>query len=673
MQRKKYIEDLVFHIKHEQWGKFYKRVKRGKVLHNKIRILGDLNIRNFLDGEDSFYPRQAEDEIEEKTGNRPNFGNIVRDSNKLLQEYYPEESFFERTSGGYRLRFFVAKGPKKLLDRKSNKHVPTEPIYFYSHENEDLKEAYRDLKQKRLTEGEVSPIEIPRIQTFLKKDNPAYNEPNPFRSYGPMWVDFEDKKSYLVERDEVDDIIEKLNDKRTVIIKGDPASGKSVVLRNVGFRLVDSEDVYIINLKLKSEKEPPSISEVLKLKNCYLLIDDAHLNEDFVSDVLDSTEDIKILIAIRDVTQQLSKRYHGKLKERMVDAIELEARDGAEQIIDAFDRNRKEIKQEAIEELEDYKDSLWHLTWALETYERDETVDREKVLGRMGEWIKGDLETDYGIEKADNILYILSVFYRYEIKINRDFFGFLGYKINKEDEYPIEVFPEKDIKKLIKINEIVKDGRKLGLHHSDLADLYMEAIEHCNLAKDSRKNFDEVELLKLYIQRYEIDLEKAGEWFYNIKSHEKEAGLGLLRIIIEKIEAEEDIVAIGQCLYWLGCANYFFNSRRSGAPPESNVELKSRLIGILRKKMHEEDITNITWLVSFMLQGRLHNVVRELLDIVAKKIEDEDDYLSVWGCFFTINDASGPVRDIVKITDPNKAKTDEIKKYLIELKTQYSD
>ena len=76
-----------------------------------------------------------------------------------------------------------------------------------------------------------------------------------------------------------------------MIIKGEPASGKSVVLRNVGYELANNgEKVYIIELK----QEKPPREEIMKLENCYLFIDDVHLDPFFVEGITRDLKGVKI-------------------------------------------------------------------------------------------------------------------------------------------------------------------------------------------------------------------------------------------------------------------------------------------------------------------------------------------------------------------------------------------
>jgi len=48
-------------------------------------------------------------------------------------------------------------------------------------------------------------------------------------------VDYE--QGFIVERKEVDEIIRRLENNKVQLVLGAPASGKSIILKNVGFRL----------------------------------------------------------------------------------------------------------------------------------------------------------------------------------------------------------------------------------------------------------------------------------------------------------------------------------------------------------------------------------------------------------------------------------------------------
>jgi hypothetical protein len=70
----------------------------------------------------------------------------------------------------------------------------------------------------------------------------------------PEWIDFEE--GFVIERKEVDEIIRKLKKDNIQLVLGEPASRKSVVLKNIGFKLAkENKDVYVAELKRHSRDD----------------------------------------------------------------------------------------------------------------------------------------------------------------------------------------------------------------------------------------------------------------------------------------------------------------------------------------------------------------------------------------------------------------------------------
>ena len=125
---------------------------------------------------------------------------------------------------------------------------------------------------------EVKPLEIniPTIQSTLRKGETLEGD---FFKKEPEWIDFED--GFVVERNEVDEIIQKLETDDIQLVVGKPASGKSVILKNIGFNLANkNKDVNIVQLKECSLYEVQSYFDVLITVNdekAVFIVDDAHL------------------------------------------------------------------------------------------------------------------------------------------------------------------------------------------------------------------------------------------------------------------------------------------------------------------------------------------------------------------------------------------------------------
>jgi hypothetical protein len=125
---------------------------------------------------------------------------------------------------------------------------------------------------------EVKPaeIDIPNIKSVLEKEKISEGE---FFRIEPKWIDFEE--GFVVERKEVDEIIRKLETDNIQLVVGEPASGKSVILKNIGFKLAKKgHSVYIIELKNWQQDSIESYFKgACKIddERTLIIVDDAHL------------------------------------------------------------------------------------------------------------------------------------------------------------------------------------------------------------------------------------------------------------------------------------------------------------------------------------------------------------------------------------------------------------
>jgi len=181
-----------------------------------------------------------------------------------------------------------------------------------------------------------------------------YENPEFFRPYGVQWIDF--KNRCIARRKEIDEIIKEFDKKDVVAMKGNPASGKSVILRNIGYELAkQGRKVYVVELK----KEIPEKGEIMKLKNCYLLIDDVHIKPTFTDGIVRDLSDTKILISSREFDYRFGPTTAPQILEYFEDAIEIDAGSVADEIIEIFSEKKKKVSGEIGRKLD--KNNLWIL------------------------------------------------------------------------------------------------------------------------------------------------------------------------------------------------------------------------------------------------------------------------------------------------------------------------
>jgi hypothetical protein len=150
------------------------------------------------------------------------------------------------------------------------------PIEYLFGKWSDLETIHRKLLQDKYQIKQE--IDIPTIQPVLRKGETSYGD---FFKNEPEWVDYE--QGFIVERKEVSEIIRNLENENVQLVLGRPASGKSIILKNVGYKLTNenkNKKVYVVELKKHQGDDVkhyfdaiPEIND----DNPIFIVDDAHL------------------------------------------------------------------------------------------------------------------------------------------------------------------------------------------------------------------------------------------------------------------------------------------------------------------------------------------------------------------------------------------------------------
>ncbi|MGB9793676.1 hypothetical protein, partial [Caldisericum exile] len=353
--------------------------------------------------------------------------------------------------------------------------------------NKEISESIKTIKEDLEI---LKKANLPRIENVLEKDERG--DPKFFRPAGPLWIDFEE--GYVYENPQVDEIIDKLKKEKIVIIKGKPASGKSVILKNIGYKLAnEGAEVYFIGLKNFVRE---SILEISKISHGYLIIDDAHLDLRIIDNILLIRPKAKILIATRDINIENTEGPTSELKfaEYIKNAITIEPQDSANGIIGKFEEKKFQIPDNIKANLA--KNNLWVLAWQLNSYESSRKIDEKTVLDTVEKYVENLIKGKKSI--VQNVLYLLAILYRYEIPMNETFL---------EDLY--ESYDE-IINGLEKLGEIVRftdNGRNyIALHHSETADIYFKALNK-SVGRIKKRIDEEYETLFSKSDNSTVDIE----------------------------------------------------------------------------------------------------------------------------------------------------------------------
>lgn len=421
---------------------------------------------------------------------------------------------------------------------KDEKNFPKELLLKWKHDHEE------NLKNNKLSIFNKELINISTIQSTLRKDNIIDTKATFFRSSGPEWIDFEE--CFVFERKEVNDIIKKFQIKDTIGIKGVSASGKSVVSRNIGYKLKKEydKDVYIIELK---KQQRPSIEEVLKLHHCYLIIEDVHIDPEYVDNIVNNLKNVKVLLSFGNI--EFGPISTLKLAAFLKRPIIIEAQDVAEEIVQRFcEKAKKNIPESIKRELA--VNNLWILAWQLTAFKKFGRIDDNTVYKTIKDYIRDFKKL--GVMNAEDIFLLLSIFYRHEIPLRKDF---------------LEMFCEpEDIEKLLGLNVIFKfedNGFEyLVLHHSETAEIFIRAFQKIDgFGYNIKKKFIGSDWNELFYQ-YMIESQKdiidiifklGKDW------NNKKGGIDLLKklvghddnvqnLIVKGIDKDENIAKIDKCL-----------------------------------------------------------------------------------------------------------------------------
>lgn len=540
--------------------------------------------------------------------------------------------------------------PYVIREFKNIKIDNKELIKFLTRQNE----IYLDRIIKYFKELERIPINID-IQSVLRKGE---TKEGAFFKNEPEWVDFE--QFFIVERKEVGDIINRLEKDKVQLVLGAPASGKSIILKNVGFKLANKK-VYFMELKKHPQDEIKLILEdILRIRdeNTILIIDDAHLELSYcerLAKAFKSRGKGNLIIGSRE-TSEITEEHpkegaeYELLSELSKTGIHIQAEVAAEKMIRTFLETQyyfdDDLIQTISDDLNEYKNDLWILSWALKSYNKDkECVDKDEIYGNIATSIKKIKVGKYKESiNAENVLLPLSIFYRHEIPIERYFL---------EEQLDIE---ENIIIQLIGLQEIAEKNKMLSLHHPSDAELYFRVYQWFpDLGRKIKRTIlngkDEEELEYYLFYRYltTADPKNAVDAVISLgKDKEEMGGKILIKELIKinkiqqninrGIEKEKDIIKVGKCISMVA-----WRGGEDGLKLIDNINVKALSLKI----DNEDDIEKIKM---FLLNMGLTNedIARKLvenLDIQALslKIETEDDIIVILSLLSLIAKASEEV------------------------------
>ena len=220
---------------------------------------------------------------------------------------------------------------------------------------------YSHIKQEK--------INLPPIDSVIPKHEKESFDDFLRRGKDPYRIDF--KNGYITKRKEVDGVINKLKKDPIQLIIGHPASGKTVIAKNIGYKFRKKTygflgyNVFII--KIRDKLHTNDFNEIFKIKKkrILLIIDDVHSDFNGINGLLErigKKPKFKILLCGRPVIEKKVEQYSetslGRLMHDEKTSTKINAFNAVKDIFKNFeDKTDIKIKEEYRVE---FKKSLWN-------------------------------------------------------------------------------------------------------------------------------------------------------------------------------------------------------------------------------------------------------------------------------------------------------------------------
>ncbi|MBU7018902.1 MAG: hypothetical protein HXS44_15440 [Theionarchaea archaeon] len=366
----------------------------------------------------------------------------------------------------------------------------------------------------------------------------------------PFWIDFESNRIFRTA--EVDKVKEKLKRENIQIVCGEAASGKSVIIKHIGYEYCrEPKPVFVINLKTDSmEWYRKDVVDLLD-RDALLIIDDAHLafhDVDWVARKA-TNKPLKVLISTRPIKRKTIPKEHVKLEilmEREENFTEIQVSENAMRIAEFYisqkygEEKSGVLKDVGFNLARKYYGDLWLLSFALEAFSPETGVDMTEIYANINEKYleRIAVRKDTFIFDSYKYLHPICVFYQYEIPICKDF---LLRNLGLNEMY---------LNQLIECGEILQKGKMLSLHHSSRAEHFLKAMLFFNLCEEK----EGIEFIREYVRsfhKFTCDMiDKMTRSPYERLDIVADLILDseLLTEIVKGIDEVDDLGAVSKCL-----------------------------------------------------------------------------------------------------------------------------
>jgi hypothetical protein len=339
----------------------------------------------------------------------------------------------------------------------------------------------------------VPPLPIDRLEDYLGKGRDR--APKRFRDFGPRWVDFEataEKEQYIQRRPEADEIFGRLvaNSGQKVFMFGEPASGKTVIAFDVGYRFSRQwwwrpGHVYYYALRTGLLKGG-SFEKLVQGLHSYpepalVILDDVHFDlqqaERIVREV--RNPNVSFLFICQPQFERFNppgRAERPPLRDRCDFEVRLEASSSFEGLAKWGARvclGREITKEEMYALRNECGDDLLILSRYLRNISVDESGSFN-MLGMRGE-VCGEIAEDFTQLEASTevrgpeLVILVSTFFQYETGVAIDPF------LTRVCKYPVSLIEQLVRQGHVKREHSAQWGPLLTMYHRSSARLYLEA------------------------------------------------------------------------------------------------------------------------------------------------------------------------------------------------------
>lgn len=391
-------------------------------------------------------------------------------------------SFFKKVGENYQLLVYYAEGDKG------------EKIHFCSDENIDKLHKIIGDRGKKI-EGLRQKFEsITAIKKFEDELNASFKEEEYFRRGGPVKHHFE--KGFMVRRKKVSEIehdfMKKENPKNIQLLHGTAASGKTVIVRYLGYDFIkDGWKTYRLSIEDIDTKKVDDILFALYYleeisNNSIVFIEDLHkrdiLSVSLIEGLIKINRKTKFLLTTRNELWNNLREYEKSIIQTcdLKELTEEDFKSDVQLIINNYINHQiGERKTTFLKKFNKYRKgiindsggNLWVLSYFLKAWNAKNVINMDSLFGEVSKDIvelDKEFKIKYNLGGVKEVLITLAPFSKYGIGVSESFLN---------ETYGSIKIPRETLEKLVTYGELLEDENGFYLiPHSTLAAIYTETV-----------------------------------------------------------------------------------------------------------------------------------------------------------------------------------------------------